>query len=77
VFKIKKWGISMKYLTNTLIIIVLSSLFFPQKAFAYLDPGSTSFIIQIVLAIIAGGIFGVKLFWKNIKTFLKNVFSKN
>ncbi len=67
----------MKYLTNTLIIIVLSSLFFPQKAFAYLDPGSTSFIIQIVLAIIAGGIFGVKLFWKNIKTFLKNVFSKN
>lgn len=67
----------MKYLTNTLIIIVLSSLFFPQKAYAYLDPGSMSFIIQIVLAIIAGGIFGAKLFWKNIKTYLKNIFSKN
>lgn len=67
----------MKYLTNTLVIIVLSSLFFPQKVYAYLDPGSTSFILQIILAIIAGGIFGVKLFWKNIKSFFKNVFSKN
>ncbi len=67
----------MKYLTNTLIIIFLSSLFFPQKAYAYLDPGSMSFIIQIILAIIAGGIFGAKLFWKNIKSFFKNVFSKN
>ena len=67
----------MKYLTNTLIIIILSSIFFPQKAYAYLDPGSMSFIIQIVLAIIAGGIFGAKLFWKNIKSFFKNVFSKN
>lgn len=67
----------MKYLSNTLIIIILSSLFFPQKAYAYLDPGSMSFILQITLAIIAGGIFGVRLFWKNIKLFFKNVFSKN
>ena len=67
----------MKYLTNALIIIVLSSLFFPQKAYAYLDPGSMSFILQITLAIIAGGIFGVRLFWKNIKSFLENIFSKN
>jgi len=66
----------MKYLANTLIIIVLSSLFFPQRAYAYLDPGSMSFIIQIILAIITGGIFGAKLFWKNIKSFFKNVFSK-
>jgi len=67
----------MKYLKNTLIIIILSSIFFPLRAYAYLDPGSMSFIIQIVLAIIAGGIFGVRLFWKNIKSFFKNVFSKN
>ena len=67
----------MKYLTNAFFIIVLSSLFFPQKAYAYLDPGSTSFILQIILAMIAGGIFGVRLFWKNIKSFFKNVFSKN
>ncbi len=67
----------MKYLTNTLIIIILSSIFFPLRAYAYLDPGSMSFIIQIGLAIIAGGIFGAKLFWKNIKSFLKSIFSKN
>jgi len=67
----------MKYLINISIIIVLSSIFFPLRAYAYLDPGSMSFIIQIILAIIAGGIFGAKLFWKNIKSFFKNVFSKN
>ena len=67
----------MKYLINTLIIIILSSLFFPQKAYAYLDPGSMSFILQITLAIIAGGIFGIRLFWKNINLFLKMYFLKN
>ena len=66
----------MKYLTNILIIIALSSLFFPQKAYAYLDPGSMSFIIQIIIAIIIGGIFGIKLFWKNVKLFFNNLFYK-
>ena len=70
----------MRYFNKILNIIVLSflfCLFCPQKVYAYLDPGSMSFIIQIILAIIAGGIFGAKLFWKNIKSFFKNVFSKN
>lgn len=66
----------MKYLTNTLIIIILSSIFFPLRAYAYLDPGSMSFILQIIIAIIIGGIFGIKLFWKNVKLFFNNLFYK-
>lgn len=69
----------MKYFKKILIIIVLSSffyLFYPQKAYAYLDPGSMSFILQIIIAIIIGGIFGIKLFWKNVKLFFNNFFYK-
>ena len=70
----------MRYFNKILNIIVISFLFYlfcPQKACAYLDPGSMSYILQIILAIIIGGIFGIKLFWKNVKLFFKNLFSKN
>ena len=70
----------MRYFNKILNIIVISFLFYlfcPQKAYAYLDPGSMSYILQIILAIIIGGVFGAKLFWKNIKSFFQNLFSKN
>lgn len=33
---------------------------------AYLDPGSGSFIIQLVLAALLGGGFALKAYWKKI-----------
>jgi|WetSurMetagenome_2_1015567.scaffolds.fasta_scaffold130625_2 hypothetical protein len=33
---------------------------------AYIDAGTGSIIIQVVIAVIAGGGVAVKLFWKNI-----------
>jgi hypothetical protein len=34
---------------------------------AYIDPGSGSFAIQIVIASVLGAAYTVKTFWKNIK----------
>jgi hypothetical protein len=34
----------------------------------YLDPGSGSMLIQIVLAVLLGAGVAVKIFWRNIKT---------
>jgi len=48
----------------------------PQAAFAYLDPGTGSYILQILIAGILGASFAVKIFWGKIKTFLANLFSK-
>jgi len=48
------------------LFILLSA---PQKPLAYLDPGSGSLIIQLILAGLLGfGVF-IRLQWKKIKTF--------
>jgi hypothetical protein len=48
---------------------------FPQPAYAYLDPGTGSLIIQVVVAALLGAAFTVKVYWRNIKTFFANRFS--
>jgi hypothetical protein len=44
----------------------LLPLFKPEL---YLDPGSGSFLIQLIAAGIVGGGFIVKIYWKKIKSF--------
>ena len=53
-------------------------LFAPLKRdAAYLDHGSTNFIIQLLLASLLGGLFLLKAYWRKIKGFFARVFSKN
>ena len=49
---------------------------FPHKAYAYLDPGTGSYILQLVLGFLLGGVFAIKIFWTKIKTFLKKLVFK-
>jgi hypothetical protein len=37
------------------------------KPALYLDPGSGSFILQVLIAALLGGGFAIKAYWKNIK----------
>lgn len=43
---------------------------------AYLDPGSGSFLLQILLAALLGGLFVLRSYWGKVKTFFANLFSK-
>jgi hypothetical protein len=36
----------------------------------YLDPGSGSFLVQLLLAALLGGAFAVKIYWRKIKAFV-------
>lgn len=65
-----------KHLTTITIIFVLLFFLFTKSAYAYLDPGSGSFIFQILIATVVGASFAIKLYWRKIKTFFANVFSK-
>ena len=47
-----------------------------KNAFAYIDPGTGSYVIQIVLAVLFGSLFMLKTYWKMVKAFLGNIFSK-
>jgi hypothetical protein len=64
------------YLTTLTVLIAFFFLMFSQKAYAYLDPGSGSYIIQMIIAALLGGLFAIKIFWRNVKTFFANLFSK-
>jgi len=63
------------------ILISLTSLAVflaaPAKAnHAYLDPGSGSFILQLLLAALVGGLFIIKTYWKRISAFIRKLFSR-
>ncbi len=51
-------------------------LFSGQRIFAYIDPGTGSYMIQIAIAFMVGALFFIKGFWKKIAAFLSRIFSK-
>lgn len=54
-----------------LVAIVFFELIFPRRAWAYLDPGTGSLILQIVFAGILGAIFTFKMWWRRVIDFLR------
>jgi hypothetical protein len=44
---------------------------------AYLDPGSGSYLLQLLIAGILGSLFVVRASWDRIKSFFGNMFSRN
>jgi len=69
----------MKYFTNRRVLIVLFFLLYvmyPQEAYAYLDPGTGSYFFQILIGVLLGALFAIKLYWGKIIIFLKNFFAK-
>ncbi len=61
----------------TLFTLTFSCFICPQESYAYLDPGTGSYILQITMAALLAGLFSMKLFFNKFKALLKNLFSKN
>lgn len=61
--------------------VIILSLLLDDDSFkvnyAYLDPGTGSYIFQIIIATVIGGFFAIKLFWQKIISFFKKLFSIN
>ncbi len=66
-----------KRLVELCFFILFLQLVLPSSAHAYLDPGSGSLILQMLIAFIVGSIFMVKLYWGRIRTFFANMSSKD
>ena len=58
------------------LVFLLLFIFSTKNAYAYLDPGTGSFILQMLAASALGGLFAIKTFWGSIKNFFANLFSK-
>lgn len=46
----------------------------PKPVYAYLDPGSGSLLIQLLLGAVLGGIYFVKLYWGKLIKFIFSFF---
>ncbi|MFH1894177.1 MAG: hypothetical protein ABIK83_16020 [Candidatus Zixiibacteriota bacterium] len=63
----------MKCFFAIILFSVLTSLWlvlFFGSAHAYIDPGSGSYVFQILIAGLLGAVFATKAFWKNVRMFL-------
>lgn len=70
-------GLPMK-LSLVALPAILAVLLFPSAAHAYIDPGTGSYFLQILIAGMLGAAFAVKLYWRKIKSFLDGtVFGRN
>ena len=61
--------------------IFISSLvffcIFSVNAFAYLDPGTGSIILQAIIGAITAFFTSMYIFWAKVKNFFRKIFKKN
>jgi hypothetical protein len=62
------YKVAIIFVTGALVI------FFPCPAFAYIDPGAGSPVLQILIAGIVTGAFVIKLAYRKIKFYIRNKF---
>ena len=55
--------------TPTILIILVLFTWIPKSAYAYLDPGTGSYLVQILIAGLIGASYAIKLYWKSIRSF--------
>jgi len=65
----------MKFLMKYSLLLLLFFTF-SLNAFAYLDPGSGSMILQMIIGGIVGAALAIKTYWFKIKEIFKNLFKK-
>jgi Na+/proline symporter len=61
----------MKRLRYLLVLVLLGCA---SVAYAYLDPGTGSYIVQLLIGGLLGGLFAVGLFWRRVIAWLRRLF---
>ncbi len=68
------------FLTPLITVMLVMLVVTPGNAFAYIDPGAGSALLQVILAAIFGGLLFFKIIWQRIRMgfsrFLESVKSR-
>jgi len=67
---IKNWG-----LMSAAAAMICFAVTTP--AYAYLDPGTGSLILQAVIGVIAGALVALRIYWDRVKSFIKRKNSRD
>ena len=65
-----KIALSISIMVGVLLLISA------RDAFAYVDPGTGSYILQLIMAGLLAAAFALKSYWKNIAAFLSRLMSR-
>ena len=63
-------------LRNMVILTVILILCSVSKAHAYIDPGTGSYIIQVVIGVLLGAAYALKVYWEKVRAYFSKIFSK-
>ncbi len=58
-------------------IVLLLLLLFERPAEAYIDPGSASYLFQLVAGALLGGLFLLRTYWSRVVTTLRSLVSRD
>ncbi|OGD31677.1 MAG: hypothetical protein A2V45_14295 [Candidatus Aminicenantes bacterium RBG_19FT_COMBO_58_17] len=58
----------MKLFLRPITLLALALFLLPLCAYSYIDLGSGSYIIQLIIAAFVGITFSLKIYWKKIRT---------
>jgi len=64
------------YAFRSMVIAILVIVVCTQNSFSYIDPGTWSYIFQMLIAGFIGALFALRIFWGKVKLFFMNIFSK-
>lgn len=64
----------INFLSKFISSAAITAIVAPHLSFAYIDPGTGSFIVQAVLGVIFGASLALRIFWRKIWIFFKKVF---
>ena len=59
-----------------IVLMMLVLISFPAHSHAYIDPGTGSFVIQMVVAAVLGAFFALKMYWRRLKGFFSKFTAK-
>jgi hypothetical protein len=65
--------VSLELVSSIIATIITSSV--DGKILAYLDPGSGSYFIQLLIASLMGGLFALGIFRKKVISYLRKLFA--
>ncbi|MGB0911197.1 MAG: hypothetical protein ACPGYT_12610 [Nitrospirales bacterium] len=66
-----------KQTLNLLGLILLWQFIISGPALAYIDPGTGSYLFQMLMAGLLSSMFAVKMFWRNIRVYFSRFFSQS
>ena len=67
---------NLKSVSAVCLVVSVFLLAWPGNAAAYVDPGTGSYVLQLLIAGLVGSAFTLKIFWGRLKRFFQSRASK-